>query len=143
MHLLRGLKPAHHWQNDGGATFLNDDTFQFFYFVEFPFANLAGDFSWLDIPDGSASYHVNTIHSFHTAAVAATFSFSFGCNLCLFSLLLCISGITDFRLAFSSLLVNGSSLFFCNLAIECTTSHGVCYRANGIGEHTLAGLWSL
>ena len=46
-------------------------------------------------------------------------------------------------LAFSSLLVNGSSLFFCNLAIECTTSHGVCYRANGIGEHTLAGLWSL
>lgn len=96
MHLLRGLKQFAIGKNDGGATFLDDDTFQLFYFVEFPFANLASDFSWLDIPDGSTSYHVNTIHSFHTAAVAGTFSFSFGCNLCLFSLLLRISGITDF-----------------------------------------------
>ncbi len=70
------------------ATFLDYHAFHGFYLIELAFCNPTCNLTRLDVPDCSATYHVNTINGFLVTTVTSTFCFLFGCTLCAFGSLL-------------------------------------------------------
>ena len=118
------------------TAFLNDNTFQLFYFFQFTFADFTCYLPGLDTPNGTTTNNVDAVNRLLVTTIASLFSLAFSIQLgtlCCLQSLLCFF---DYTLVRPFLLANRLLLLACNIAIQRTTCNCVSYGTYTVGKPT-------